>query len=174
MLERIETERLILREFEIEDIDDIYEFAKDELVTKYLYWDAHKSKEESLEVYKNIYRGKTRAIYLKSCKKVIGAIELRRDLDNRSGELGYVLNSKYWNKGYMSEACMAIIDYYFLNTNINRIQSFHLTKNVASGKVMEKCNMKYEGELRESVYKDGIFYSNIVRSILRTDWEKNR
>lgn len=79
-------------------------------------------------------------IQLKENSKVIGNITLTNK--NQEVEIGWISNKKYWNNGYMSEAVKAIIDYAFSNLGVRRIIATCTDKNIASYKVMEKCNMK--------------------------------
>ena len=88
------------------------------------------------------------------------------------GSLGYKIGSRWWNQGYSSEAAEAVIDYMFRNTDIERMDAFASVENAASGKVMEKTGMRYEGLLRH-YYKirDG-FHDCTLYGIIRDDWEQ--
>ena len=88
------------------------------------------------------------------------------------GSLGYKIGSRWWNHGYTSEAARAVIDYMFLNTDIERIDAFSSVQNPASGKVMEKIGMHYEG-LLQHYYKtrDG-FHDCTLYGIIRSAWEQ--
>ena len=76
---------------------------------------------------------------LKDSLKVIGNISI--DIKGTVGEIGWVSNKDYWNKGYMSEAVEAVIEHAFCDLDIHRIIATCSDKNIASYKVMEKCNM---------------------------------
>lgn len=64
--------------------------------------------------------------------------------------IGYCIGRAWWHNGITSEALEAVMDYLFDEVNVNRIESRHDPRNPNSGKVMQKCNMKYEGTLRSS------------------------
>ena len=86
------------------------------------------------------------AIVLKESGEVIGNI-LQCNGTNRymnTVEVGYAIGKKYWNKGYMSEALKAMIDLLF-ESGVHKVNACHIPENIASGRVMEKCGMKYEG-----------------------------
>ena len=161
----LETDRLILRAWEITDLDDFFEYASVEGVGEKAGWEHHKSKDKSLEILKMfIEEKKVFAIVLKENQKVIGSIgieelseELDKDLDNLLGrELGYVLNKDYWNKGIMKEAVSKVVDYCFNTLKLNFLMASYFNYNIASKRVLENLNFKF--------YKDIIIetrYNNI-------------
>ena len=161
----LETDRLILRAWEITDLDDFFEYASVEGVGEKAGWEHHKSKDKSLKILKMfIEEKKVFAIVLKENQKVIGSIgieelseELDKDLDNLLGrELGYVLNKDYWNKGIMKEAVSKVVDYCFNTLKLNFLMDSYFNHNIASKKVLENLNFKF--------YKDIIIetrYNNI-------------
>ena len=161
----LETDRLILRAWEITDLDDFFEYASVEGVGEKAGWEHHKSKDKSLEILKMFMEEKKIfAIVLKENQKAIGSIgieelseELDKDLDNLLGrELGYVLNKDYWNKGIMTEAVSKVVDYCFNTLKLNFLMASYFNHNIASKKVLENLNFKF--------YKDIIIetgYNNI-------------
>ena len=108
--------------------------------------------------------------------EVIGGIDVVDIIEFRSTcEIGYVLSKKYWNKGYMTEALKAVIDYLFNKVGFNRIQLRHLIDNVASGKVMIKSGLKYEGILRQYGIKNtGEYSDTAIYSILKCEYESKK
>ena len=155
----IETERLILRRFAVEDAEAMFKnWAGDGEVTKYLTWAAHESADVSKSVLKdwaasyqndNYYHW---AIVLKANgEEPIGSIAAVGINDEVSSvHIGYCLGKSWWHRGIMSEALKAVIDFFFKNVGANRIESRHDPRNPHSGMVMQKCGMKYEGTLRSS------------------------
>ncbi len=171
------TSRLKLREIQESDLDNIFEYASNSDVTPFVIFDTHKTKEDSLsfiEFAKNEFRNKTSliwAIELKEEEKMIGTIDLRGfNNSNRCGEIGYALNKKYWNKGYVTESMKSVIQYGFDQLDLNRIESHCEHENFGSWKVMEKCGLKYEGTLREKVFIKNRFRSMKMYSILKQEW----
>lgn len=82
-------------------------------------------------------------------------------------EVGYVLSKFYWNQGIMTEALSAVINYLFKYVHFHRIQARYNIENPASGKVMKKCRMQYEGVLRESNKTNtGQWCDTVIYSIL--------
>lgn len=86
---------------------------------------------------------------------VIGAIGLVITREHRRGELGYWVGIPWWNQGYATEAVRAILAYGFDGLELNRIWARHFTRNPASGRVMEKAGMRFEGILRGHMIKWG-------------------
>ena len=148
----LETDRLILRIWELKDLDDFFEYASVEGVGEKAGWEHHKSKDKSLEILKMfIEEKKVFAIVLKENQKVIGSIgieelseELDKDLDNLLGrELGYVLNKDYWNKGIMKETVSKVVDYCFNTLKLNFLMASYFNHNIASKRVLENLNFKF-------------------------------
>jgi ribosomal-protein-alanine N-acetyltransferase len=164
---------LTIRPFSIKDLDDVFEYASDEETVKYLTWPTHKTKEQTIRVINQFYINNPclYAIELNSDKKCIGAIDFRIDEQNDKASFGYVLNREYWNNGYMSETLRELMKFYFETIGVNRIEATHYMGNNASGKVMEKCNMKYEGRGIQEVKIKGVFFDVEHYAIVRDDWK---
>ena len=156
--QRLETERLILRRFVIEDSDAMYEnWASDEEVTRYLTWPTHASREISEQVIQewvNSYADESSyhwAIVLKDTGKAIGSMSVvLMNEDVSMMQVGYCVGRAWWGIGITSEALKAVMDYLFDVVDVNRIEAKHDPRNPNSGRVMRKCGMKYEGTLRGS------------------------
>jgi RimJ/RimL family protein N-acetyltransferase len=116
----------------------------------------------------------TFAIALKDTDEAIGTISLEVNRSHGSAELGYILGVPYWGRGYMTEAVRALIDYGFAGMGLNRIVALYMTRNPASGRVMEKAGMTHEGVLRQAIRKWDRYEDMAVRSILRSEWEARR
>ena len=114
------------------------------------------------------------AITLKKSGELVGAISLRNMVMGHQAELGYWVGVPYWNRGYCTEAGMAVLRYGFMDRGLNRIYASYLARNPASSRVMEKLGMVSEGILREYVLKWGVFEDMGLMGILRVDWEKQR
>ena len=156
--QRLETERLILRRFVNEDALSMYQnWAADKEVTKYLTWPPHPNQEVSRKVVedwvkaydsKNYYHW---AIIPKEKGEPVGSITVVHMNEEISmAHIGYCIGKTWWNNGITSEACKAVMDFLFDIVNVNRIEALHDPLNPNSGKVMEKCGLKYEGTLRSA------------------------
>lgn len=101
--------------------------------------------------------------------RLIGAIGLIIDRSGRKAEMGYWIGKPHWGKGYATEAARAAIAFGFETLSLNRIYAHHMTRNPASGRVLEKSGMTLEGELRQHVLKWDRFEDVRIYGILRTD-----
>lgn len=175
----IETERLILRQFKNEDAIHMFDNWCSDEVTKYMTWSAPKTLEEAQilmngwtkrYVNDNFYHW---AIETKDCGHQIGFISvISCSEDVEKVELGYCIGENWWHKGIMTEALNGVINFLFLEVGINRIQACHDTNNINSGKVMQKCGMKYEGTLRKSERTNNGICDISYYAILAEDYKK--
>lgn len=147
----IETARLILRRFRLEDAEDMFNnWAGDPVVCRYLSWGPHREVEDSRKRILNWVNNYGNnnfyvwAITIKSKNICIGSISLEISNDiGSSCEVGYCVGTDYWNRGIMTEALRAVMHYLFYEVGYQHIQAKHDVLNKASGKVMEKAGMHY-------------------------------
>lgn len=93
---------------------------------------------------------------------VIGAIGLFEiDFDARSCEIGYSLGSRWWGKGYGTEAALAVKDFAFKQMGIHRIQGTCHPENSASENILKKIGMQFEGIMREAQRNRDGTYSDL-------------
>src|SRR5690606_3577171 len=104
--------------------------------------------------------------------KCIGCIDLNIDIENDKSIFGYVLNRKFWNKGIMTEALEEIIRINFEELCLNRIEAMHFVGNEASGKVMSKCGMKYEGMRKKELFIKGKYWDIVHYGLIKEEWEE--
>ncbi|HEX3048174.1 MAG TPA: GNAT family protein [Bacillota bacterium] len=175
----LETERLLLRKFELSDAADMFEYASDPEVTRYLTWDCHRSIDNSLgfirytlDRYQNDETGDW-GIVLKKNRKFIGSCGfVWVDWNNSCGQIGYVLSRKYWGQGIVTEAVQCLIRFAFERLGLNRIEAVHFIPNQASGRVMQKAGMRYEGIERERIFAKGRYLDVKVYAIVKSDLEE--
>ena len=99
---------------------------------------------------------------------VIGVVGLEIDSLHERAELGYWIGKSWWGRGYCTEASAAVIEFGFECLGLNRIFAYHMVRNEASGRVMEKLGMRREGVLKQHVKKWGRFEDTAVYGVLRT------
>lgn len=177
----IDTDRLILRKFTVEDIPAAYQnWTSDEKVTEFLRWPTHSDirvtervlKDWIAEYQKNdFYQW---AIVLKEINEPIGTISVV-DMDEQTEKvhIGYCIGSKWWNLGITSEAFAGIIPFFFEEVGVKRIESQHDPENSNSGKVMKKCGLIYEGTLRKADWSNKGIVDVCMYGILAEDYYKN-
>ncbi|MDD1708536.1 MAG: GNAT family N-acetyltransferase [Methanoregulaceae archaeon] len=111
------------------------------------------------------------AITLRDKGILLGAIGLMKiDTRNERARVGYWIGLPYWNKGYATEALASILGYGFRVKGLNRINAYFMTENRASGRVLEKCGMRYEGTMRQHIRKGDRYKDIAVYGILREDY----
>ena len=154
----LETERLLLRQLEMTDADDLYEYAKDH--DAFCYTDGFPRKYDEVQQMIGIWRNEAYqsqrfirwGIELKAEGKLIGGIYLfdphGNDASGRRMDMGYDISRVYWNRGYASEAIRAVCEYGFSVMGLVRIQALVLPENMGSVRACEKAGMVREGMLR--------------------------
>jgi len=113
-------------------------------------------------------------VELKDSHDLIGTIDVpsKKFIDYGALEIGYCYSEKYWNKGYGTEALKAVIKYLFEECDSDVIFAACLENNPASGKVMQKCGMIFEGKLRGRIVdKDGIRNDLLYYSITKDEYK---
>lgn len=165
-------DRVNLRSFDLRDAKDFYEVCSDHKVTEYLTWNPHISINETIDILKEKFINNPLffAIELKEESKCIGCIDMRLDAENKKGSFGYMLGSKYWNIGLMTESLNMVFDLFFNKLLLNRVEATHYVGNEGSGKVMKKCGMKYEGTSPQELIIKGEFVDVVRYALLSKDY----
>ena len=170
------TERLILRRYTADDAEIAYKnWMSSATVTKFLTWPPHKSVEESREYIQSVIDryGDTEYTWVieeKSSGEAVGSVGVNRFREDLACcEIGYCLSESRWGLGYMTEAYKRVIRYLFDEVGFNRIYATHDKNNPASGRVMEKCGLRYEGTLRQGDRNNQGVCDCVIRAILRSD-----
>lgn len=180
MVMEILTQRLRLRPLKLEDADDITRICQDRTLyenTLSLPWPYTKEMAQEFlqEVTKN--QGKEQsgdhfAICLKATDEFIGVIGISPLNRHDDTEVGYWLDQKFRGQGYMTEALKEIIKFAFLK-GAHRVSGRHFSWNPASGRVMVKAGMTYEGTQREALKKDGRYIDDLCYAILKGEFSSN-
>lgn len=175
----LETKRLLLRKLTKEDAIEAYNnWCSKENVAKYVLFEKHNNVEVTKKLFENwekeyeeldTYRW---IVQIKDTKELIGTIDVsKKFLKYGTGEIGYCYGDKFWGLGYGTESLSAVIKYLFEEVELELIYANHMINNPASGKVMEKSGMKYEGKLRSRVIdKDGNRNDLISYSITKDEY----
>ncbi len=149
----IETARLHLRKLDASDLDDLAQIYQDSEVMRYRVFSEPASREETqrqltqmIDHWQQYGFGRW-AIAEKSTQKFIGhaGLEIVPALDEI--EINYLLARSHWNQGFATEAATAIAQYGLTKLGCNRIVAIAKPENLASRRVMEKINMRYEKEI---------------------------
>ncbi|MDJ0773117.1 MAG: GNAT family N-acetyltransferase [Mastigocoleus sp. MO_167.B18] len=175
----LETTRLNLRPLYLSDLDSLQkvistrDIADTMISTPYPY---HHSEAERY-IRKKISEFEsgnsvTFVIEPKGNNFLRGVIEIREiELEHSQAELSFWLAVECWGKGYMTEALKPVLNFCFNHLHLNRIYSYHMTRNLASGRVLKKNGFVQEGILRQRVKKWGVFEDVVMVAILYKDWQ---
>lgn len=177
----LECDRVILRKMDRSFADDMFEYASNPAVTKYLTWDVHPNRRFSYN-YLGYVNSRYRtgeffdwAITMRDSGKMIGTCGFTRfNFSSYSAEIGFVLNSKYWGYSIAPEAARRVIRFGFDTLELHRIEARYMENNIQSRRVMEKSGMTFEGIYRDMMLVRGQFVSVGVCSILRSEFNRDR
>lgn len=177
---QIETNRLVLRPFLESDAEVQQSLVNDKTIAantrsiEYPYPDG--AALHWIKQHPQMWSDGKSAIFavcLRDSGELTGAIGLEMSSKDESAELGYWIGRKYWNQGICSEAANAVIKFGFEVLALNKIFASHMTRNPASGRVMEKAGMLKEGLFRSHVKKWGVFEDVVFYGILRSEFEES-
>ncbi|KAB3537291.1 GNAT family N-acetyltransferase [Alkaliphilus pronyensis] len=175
---KLETERLLLREVESTDVNQVFNILSDPKVAEYEYFYPVKTKEEAnkfITRYKAELKDKeeiTWGTIVKETDELVGMCCIGDFNEGaRRCVIGYQIKQIEWGKGYATEAVAAIIDYGFNVMNINRIEAAITPGNDASVRVLEKLNFVKEGLLRERDLMKGKLEDGIIMSMLKREYK---
>ena len=173
----LETERLILRPFRLEDAADVQRLAGDRSIADTTLNIPHPYKDGMAEGWISKHqpgfeggKGVTFAITCKTGDSLIGAIGLMGMVTGHQAELGYWIGQPYWSQGFCTEAGAAVLRYAFSELGLMRVHAGHLARNPASGRVMRKLGMQQEGVRRQHVKKWDKYDDSVVYGILKAEW----
>lgn len=152
----LESERLILRPMVETDLEDFYEIFSTDEVGRFVNKMSHEAVEKYFEKKKRSEPNPfSFAVVLKENEKMIGTCGIKHNKENNLGEISYVFNVNYWNKGYCTEACKQVIKYAFEVGNMHRIEADCFEDNYASDKILrKKLLMNYEGSLTNYAFNN--------------------
>lgn len=178
----LETDRLILRKFVIDDVEAMYHnWASKDEVTKFLPWPTHSDVEITRAVLSGWIDDYNKAdcynwaIELKETGEVIGNISVVHIKENiECTEIGYCMGTKWWGLGIMPEAGKEVVRYLFEEVGFNKITAKHDKNNPKSGRVMQKIGMTYEGILRKPEFCNQGAADKVWYSILRDEYRNYR
>lgn len=170
----LETARLKLRPYAEADISELLPLIGTREVAATTLRIAHPYTEQDARAFLEMAKDPGKiwlAITRRSDGRQIGGIGLRVDQQHQHAELGYWLALPYWAQGYATEAAREMLRYGFEDLQLHRIFASHFKHNPASGHVLKKIGMRYEGCQREHLRKWEQFVDSELYGILRREWE---
>jgi RimJ/RimL family protein N-acetyltransferase len=188
---RIETERLLLREYVPDDwravlaymlkpgYDDYYEaqtrdeaYARD-FVGWFMRWQDEVPRRR---LQMAVTRKGAPDVVIGSCGLRLAAIEEHIDSTSpvREAVLGYDLDPSHWHLGYATEAARAILGFGFETLDLHRVWSYHVAENERSAAVLRRLGFQQEGRLRENDWQRGDWHDTVVYGLLAAEWAASR
>ena len=174
----IHTKRLILRPFMLKDAAEVQRLAGDRAIAAVTQAIPHPYEDGMAEDWIKTHpksfaeeKGVVFAITFPESNTLCGAIGLVIKQEHNHAELGYWIGKPFWGNGYCTEAALVVIKYGFESLGLYRIYSSHFGSNPASGRVMQKIGMRYEGCLRQHLLKWGKFEDLVQYGILKSEWQ---
>lgn len=170
----LDGDNLYFKLLSLDDAIAIHRFASDEKVAKYIGWNLTHSLEDTLELIEGMIEKESagRSLYAsivhKETDKVIGTcMFFNFNMEAKHAEIGYVLHSSYWNKGYGSEIVRIMTNYALEYLQLHKLHARVVDLNIGSSKVLEGNGYSLEGRLKDyyfidDKYHDCLFFGKIL------------
>ena len=180
----LETERLLLRRFTNDDIENLVELDSDPEVMRFINGGRATPRDEIENDVLPAFLGHYEryagfgfwAAEEKSTGRFVGWFHFRPAQGAPPGEieLGYRLRRSAWGKGYATEGSRALIDKGFAELGVERVVAFGMVVNVASTRVMEKAGVRFVRIFHQPWpdYIEGEEEGDVEYALLRSEWEQ--
>lgn len=154
----LETKRLILRAWRLEDAEAMFSYARGEKVGPRAGWKPHENVAESESIIRMfIEEDETWALVLREEGRPIGSVGLHKTKEENVRELGYVLSEKYWGRGIIPEAAEVVLRFAFEELGLSKVTVGHFPFNMQSKRVIEKLGFSYTGYFEKAFERfDGV------------------
>ena len=180
-LPTIEASRVCLRHLEESDTDSLFEIFSDREALRFWGFQPFNERTEAekllIEIHDS-FRQKELfqwGIALIETDQIIGTSTLfRLDDQSRRAEIGYILNRRFWGKGFVNEALTALVGFAFEKMNLHRLEADIEPRNLASRNVVERLGFQREGFLRERWIVGGELQDTLFYGLLESDWRKSK
>jgi RimJ/RimL family protein N-acetyltransferase len=175
----IRTERLLLRSFRAEDLDDFHARRNDPEVARYQNWSLPFPREKAQQIVTDLVAMDgpqvdewwMALIVDPATDQPVGDLAVHLSWQGHTAEVGYTLARSQWGRGYATEALDALLQYLFEEQDITRAFGMLHPANRASAMVLERCGFLFEGHTRSSFWLDGEVSDDHIYGLLRPDWE---
>jgi len=176
----IETNRLKIRPWTVDDVEDIWPVVSDPAFPQHMSWEAHKDRAETREWLETAARVVSSNEEVKWAieheGKAIGSIGFHeitwqvRAFRLDRGELGYWLAPSHQKQGFMTEAVNAVVRYGFETIGLHKIMVTCFADNVASRRVIEKSAFRWVGRSEDDVWRDGKWHAHLIYELTAPEW----
>ena len=173
----LQTQRLFLRDFTIDDFADVHAYASLPQTVRFMEWGPNTEDQTKDFLHRKVAAQQANprveyefAIVLGETGHVIGGVGLRLNRpQHRAADMGYVLHPNQWNHGYATEAARAILDFGFKAHNLHRIMANYMPRNQRSGNLLKRLGFTVEGHARDYIMINGAWEDHILFAMLRED-----
>lgn len=170
----LQTERLIIRDYQKEDVKEALGYLGNEEAMYYLPEDVMTLEEIEIFIKKQENKKEYYAVVLKETNQLLGHLYFAPFFGNHSYEIGWVFNPNFHKKGYASEAAEALMDYGFKELEIHRMIATCQPENIGSNKMMCHLDMRLEGKFKQCIpVADGWWDENYY-AILASEWRQEK
>lgn len=170
-------ERVVLREFAVDDVDQVLALVGDERVTAWLSFDSRSRAEADAMVAGTLERARAEprseyylAVALPAGDEIVGFVRLGLD-GVQAAKLGYAVHADKWGRGYATEAVRLMLDFGFGRLGLQRISAAIGPDNAASIAVVRRLGLQYEGRIRHHVHTNGAWRDSLLYSVLADEWD---
>lgn len=174
-IQPLETQRLIIRHFELQDWEAVHAYTGDATVMNFVEEGQMSEAQSKQFVEKNSSdQAEAFPVLLKAQNRLIGHMIFHPWFGHLTYEIGWVFHPNYHGNGYATEAAKALLRYYFENLQGHRVIATCQPENPASYRVMEKIGMKREGHFRKCIYRgENMWWDEYFYAILDEEWMPN-
>ncbi len=176
---QVETERLIIRDLQMEDWIGVHKYASNHLVTEHTIWGPNSEDETKAYIQWEITKQHAMdrrdyefGVILKETNELIGGCGIH--IKEHNAELGYCFNPEFWGYGYATEASKAMLLLGFENFKMHRVFAKCRPGNIPSANVLRRIGMKQEGHLRGHMWHKGKFHDSYLFSIMEDEYYQGR
>lgn len=173
----LHTERLTLRAFRLEDAEAVTHWVSDKRVAEMTTLIPHPYQLadamtwlERVTTYHNESPHQIFAIVLRESGDLIGCIGLHRNENAPWAEFGYWLGVPFWGQGFATEALQEVLRLGFQDLGLRRIEACHFAHNPASGRVMQKAGLAYEGRQKLRGQRGDKLFDRINYGLIDEEW----
>ena len=174
----LESDRVRLRPFVEEDAARVQSLAGDYAIADTTLNIPHPYEEGMAEQWigghRELFEAVTHVIYAvtdKANSELLGTVGLTIERRFNKANLGYWIGKPYWGRGFATEAAGVVVAYGFRELGLHRVASMHIVRNPASGRVMQKLGMQYEGTLRGDTMKWDRYEDLCMYGLLADEWK---
>ena len=179
---KLETPRLLLREYRLSDAPAVNEYSSNPKVVKYVPFGPNTLKETQKYLNRVIKDRRKRprteyqfAVILKENKQLIGGCNITiESFEHKKAHIGYILNPALQGNGYATESTNALLKFGFNTLKLHRVFGSVDTRNIASQRVMEKCGLRREAHLRHNLFQKGQWCDSYIYAILIGDYKSKK